>query len=227
MRHAIRSPIATLAALAVMSVGFTGCQAMTRTQQGAVIGATTGAAVGGAIGSRHGNTAMGAIIGAAVGGAAGAAIGRQMDRQAEELQTTIPGASVERISITQPDGSRVEGIIVTFASGILFPFDSSDILPEGRENLRNLANSMHQFPGHDVMIVGHTDSTGRADYNQALSERRAASARNHLVANGVPNHRIQTVGRGMTEPIATNETEAGRQQNRRVEIAIFPGAGSR
>jgi outer membrane protein OmpA-like peptidoglycan-associated protein len=134
---------------------------------------------------------------------------------------------VAPISLTQPDGSRVEGIIVTFASGILFPFDSSDILPAGRENLRNLANSMHQFPGHDVMIVGHTDSRGTASYNQALSERRARAAANLLTANGVPSHRIQTVGRGMTEPIASNETEAGRQMNRRVEIAIFPGAAAR
>jgi outer membrane protein OmpA-like peptidoglycan-associated protein len=227
MHYAIRSPIAAFAVIAMMSVGFTGCQALTRTQQGAVIGATTGAAVGGAIGSRHGNTAMGAIIGAAVGGAAGAAIGRRMDQQAAELEATIPGASVERISITQPDGSRVEGIIVTFASGILFPFDSSDILPAGRDNLRNLASSMHQFPGHDVMIVGHTDNVGTASYNQGLSERRAMSARNLLVAQGVPSHRIQTVGRGMTEPIASNETESGRQQNRRVEIAIFPGPDAR
>ncbi len=188
------------------------CSSWTATQKGAVIGAATGAAVGGVIGNQTGSTARGAIIGAAVGGAAGAIIGRQMDQQAEALKQEIPGAKVERIG---------EGIQVTFDSGILFDFDSHALRPEARTNLANLAASLNRYPDSDVLIVGHTDSVGTDSYNQALSERRAQAARDFLVAQGVAASRIRAVGRGESEPVASNDTPEGRQANRRVEIAIF------
>jgi outer membrane protein OmpA-like peptidoglycan-associated protein len=185
---------------------------MNRTGRGAVIGAAGGAAVGAVIGRQVGSTARGAIIGAAVGGAAGAVIGRQMDKQAEELAATIPGATVQRVG---------EGIVVTFADGLLFPFNSTDLLPAGQDNLRNLAASLKANPETEVLIVGHTDAVGSDTYNQSLSEQRASSAASILASNGIPRDRIRTSGRGELEPIADNESEAGRQSNRRVEVAIF------
>lgn len=204
--------VATLLTVVTLGASLTACSRMNRTGRGAVIGAAGGAAVGAVIGRQVGSTARGAIIGAAVGGAAGAIIGRQMDRQAEELAATIPGATVQRVG---------EGIVVTFDSGLLFPFNSTELLPAGQDNLRNLAASLQQNPETEVLIVGHTDAVGSDAYNQNLSERRAESAASILTANGIPRDRIRTSGRGEMEPIADNESEAGRQQNRRVEVAIF------
>lgn len=208
-----RSARAT-ALLAIFALGLGGCANLSHTQRGAIIGATTGAAAGGVIGKATGSTARGAIIGAAVGGAAGALIGRQMDKQAEELAMAIPGATVQRVG---------EGIVVTFDSGILFDFDRAELRPAAMENLRNLAESLQKHDKTQVLLIGHTDGIGSADYNQALSERRAHAARNYLISLGVSPLRIEAVGRGMMEPIASNDTEAGRQENRRVEVAIFAG----
>lgn len=177
-----------------------------------MIGAAGGAAVGAAVGKATGNTARGAILGAAIGGAAGAIIGRQMEKQARELAMEIPGAKVERVG---------EGILVTFDSGILFDFDSAELRPAARENLRNLAESLKKYPNTNVLLVGHTDAIGSDEYNYNLSTRRANAAANYLVSLGVDRKRIEAVGRGETEPVADNDTEAGRQQNRRVEVAIF------
>ena len=189
-----------------------GCSSLSRTEKGAIIGAGAGGAIGGVIGNQTGSTARGAIIGAAVGGAIGAVIGRQMDKQAEELAQNIPGATVTRIG---------EGIAVTFASGLLYDFDSDRIRAEAGQNLRNLAGSLDQYPSTDLLIVGHTDSQGPDSYNWDLSERRARSAADYLAVQGVTRARLRTAGRGETEPIATNDTDAGQQQNRRVEVAIF------
>lgn len=197
----------------VLGSGLTGCASMNNTQRGAAVGAGAGGAIGAVIGRATGSTARGAIIGAVVGGAAGAVIGRQMDRQASDLNRDLgENATVQRVG---------EGIAVTFASGILFPYNSVDIQPAGRENLRQLAQSLQRYPGTEVLIVGHTDNTGSDAYNMDLSNRRAEAAKNYLVSNGIPFDRIRTAGRGESEPIASNETESGRQQNRRVEIAIF------
>jgi outer membrane protein OmpA-like peptidoglycan-associated protein len=194
------------------AVVLSGCAGMSQKQRGAVIGATTGAAVGGVIGNQTGSTARGAIIGAVVGGAAGAIIGHQMDQQAKELQQNIPGATITRVG---------EGIAVTFASGILFPFNSTEILPDGRTNLQQLASSLEKYPNSDILIVGHTDSVGTDAYNNDLSQRRALAAQSYLQSLGVPASRLQATGRGESEPIQSNDTEAGRAQNRRVEIAIY------
>ena len=181
-------------------------------QRRAVIGGAGGAVVGGVVGAATGSTAKGAIIGAAVGGAAGAIIGDQMDRRAREIDQDIPGADVERVG---------EGILVTFESGILFGFDSTTIQPQGRENLRTLAANLDKYPDTDLLVVGHTDDVGSDEYNQRLSEMRARSAADYLVSQGVARSRLRTSGRGELEPIAENTSESGRQDNRRVEIAIY------
>lgn len=184
----------------------TGCSSNLRT------GALGGAAAGAVVGGIASGSARGAIIGAAVGGAAGAAIGGIMDAQAEDLQDKLPNARVERVG---------EGIAVTFDSGILFDVDSSTLRSAGQQNLRDLVASLEEYEGTDVLVVGHTDSTGAESYNQALSERRADSARTFLIGAGLDSDRVTAIGRGELEPIASNETETGRQENRRVEIAIF------
>ena len=198
--------------LAATTVGVSACASMNNKERGAVIGAGAGAAVGGVIGNNTGSTARGAIIGAVVGGAAGAVIGHQMDQQAKEIQQTVPGAKVERVG---------EGILVTFDSGLLFDFNSDRIRPDAASNLNNLASSLNKFGESKIMIVGHTDNVGTDSYNMDLSNRRANSASAYLQSRGVPSTRITTTGRGEAEPVASNDTEAGRQQNRRVEIAIY------
>ena len=199
-----------LSGLTAVIVTATSCA--TKTQTGALIGAAAGAAVGGAVGSRSKDTAKGAIFGAVVGGVTGAIIGAEMDRQARELRQNIPGATVERVG---------EGIQVTFASGLLYDFDSDVVKPEAQRNLRELAKSLDHYDGSDLLIVGHTDYVGSATYNQSLSERRASAAANFLVHQGVARSRVATRGVGETEPKADNDTEAGRQQNRRIEVAIY------
>jgi len=209
--------VLTLAALVPLAVG---C-AMNKTAKGAIIGAGAGGAAGAVIGHATGSTVRGAIIGAAVGGAAGAIIGHQMDKQAQELAYDLPGATVSRVG---------EGIAVTFPEGVLFGYDSDQLQPAARDNMRKFAASLQKYPNTRTLIVGHTDSDGSAAYNMDLSDRRALSAASFIAAEGVDRTRITTAGRGEAEPIATNGTDAGRQQNRRVEVAIYAkdatGSGS-
>jgi len=194
-----------------MAAGMNGCSSMSKEKKAAIIGAVAGGAAGAVIGKQTGSTARGAFIGAAVGGVAGAIIGHRMDMQARELEQNIPGATVQRVG---------EGIAVTFASGLLFDFNSDVVRRTARSNLNELARSLDKYPDTELLIVGHTDAIGRDSYNQDLSERRAASAARYLDSRGVRT-RIDTRGRGEREPIATNDTDAGRQQNRRVEVAIY------
>jgi outer membrane protein OmpA-like peptidoglycan-associated protein len=201
------------AALALTSLTLSGCQTLnTNKERGAVIGATVGGATGAVIGKHQGSTAKGAIIGATVGGVIGGVIGHQMDQQAKELEQNIPGAIVERVG---------EGIQVTFQSGLLFDFDSDRVKSDAAQNLRNLSSSLDKYPNSSLLIVGHTDAVGSDDYNQTLSERRARSTAMYLASQGVSAARLQTVGRGETEPVSTNEDETGRTRNRRVEVAIY------
>ncbi len=190
---------------------FMGCGA-SRTVKGGAIGAGAGAIIGGLIGKHAGNTAAGAIIGAAIGGTAGALIGHQMDKQAEEIQNDIAGAKVERIG---------EGIKITFDSGILFKTNASDLQPTAQENIRKLAVILNKYPDTNILVEGHTDSTGSTDYNQKLSERRAESVSNYAKGQGVTGARFSSIGYGENQPVAINSSADGRQQNRRVEIAIF------
>ena len=205
------SRAATGAAVVATLVMSTGCA--TKTQEAGLIGAGAGAAIGALIGANNGGTAEGAIIGAAVGGAAGALIGRQMDRKAEELDRRLPDARVERVG---------EGILITFDSGILFGFDSADLQTTAQSNLAALARSLEDMEEDAVlMVVGHTDATGSEDYNQRLSERRAMAAAGYLRQQGMRPANLETLGLGESEPVASNETEAGQAENRRVEVALF------
>ena len=201
---------AKLSLVFAVLIPLAGCA--TKTQTGAVVGAAGGAVAGGVIGKVAGSTTKGAIIGAVVGGAAGAIIGRQMDKQAAELEQNIKGAKVERVG---------EGIQVTFDSGLLYDFNSDAVKSEAQANLRELSASLEKYPDSELLIVGHTDSVGTAEYNQGLSERRAMAAARYLAAQGVSGDRIATRGLGETEPISSNDSESGRAANRRVEVAIF------
>ncbi|MEN8375442.1 MAG: OmpA family protein [Gemmatimonadota bacterium] len=188
------------------------CASLSNTEEGAIIGAAGGAVVGGAIGKATGSTARGAIIGAAVGGVTGAVIGRQMDQQAEELAADLEGADVERVG---------EGILISFPSGLLFDFDSSNLRSASRADLADLGASFEKYEGRELMIVGHTDATGADDYNMNLSRERAQSTADYLMSRGVSPSRVRVVALGESEPVASNDTADGRQLNRRVEIAMF------
>jgi outer membrane protein OmpA-like peptidoglycan-associated protein len=204
--------IATLSiALSLGAMTFQGCDSLTNTQKGAGIGAAAGGVIGGIIGKKAGNTAVGAIIGAAVGGTAGGFIGKRMDKQAAEIQNAIPNAEVIR---------EGEGIIVKFDSGILFDFDKFALKDVAKQNIQSLASSLNQYPGTDIKVIGHTDSRGTEEYNMGLSERRAAAVKAYAVSQGVPSSRLITMGKGFSEPIGDNATDAGRAENRRVEIVI-------
>lgn len=199
--------VAAIAAMPVIS----GCGA-SKTVKGGAIGAAAGGVIGGIIGNKAGNTAVGAIIGAAIGGTAGALIGNYMDRQAEEMQRDIQGAKIERVG---------EGIKITFDSGILFATNSADLQPAAKENIGKLATILNKYEDTNILVEGHTDSTGSTDYNQGLSERRAASVASYAKSMNVKGDRFTTVGYGETQPVMSNSTSEGRQANRRVEIAIF------
>jgi outer membrane protein OmpA-like peptidoglycan-associated protein len=205
-----RTTLVVLALAGLMPLA-AGCGLRNR-DKGVLIGAGGGAAAGGAIGKATGSTARGAIIGAVVGGVAGGVIGHQMDQQAKELSYELPGATVTRVG---------EGIAVTFPAGLLFAFDSDDIGAGARDNLVKFAASLGKYPGTNALIVGHTDAAGTDRYNQSLSERRARSAVAFLSGQGIESGRMRTAGRSSSEPIATNDTDAGRQLNRRIEIAIY------
>jgi outer membrane protein OmpA-like peptidoglycan-associated protein len=188
-----------------------GCSANNAAKGGA-IGAGAGGVAGGVIGHQSGNTAVGAIIGAAVGGATGAIIGNEMDKRAAEMDADLAGARIERVG---------EGIKITFDTGLLFDFDKSDLRSEARTNIANLAKTLNKYPDTDIVVEGDTDNVGTSDYNVSLSDRRAKAVSSHMVSLGVSGSRISEIGLGETNPVASNETDSGRQQNRRVEVAIF------
>jgi outer membrane protein OmpA-like peptidoglycan-associated protein len=186
-----------------------GCS--TKTQTGAVVGTATGAAVGAIAGKAAGNTAMGAIIGATVGGTAGVIIGRQMDKQAEEIKENVPDVEVIRVE---------EGIIVEFSNSVLFGFDKSDLSREARGNLDKMVKVLHNYKDTDIQIQGHTDSSGSEAYNQNLSEERASKVASYLISQGIHKNRLTTIGFGELLPKYLNNTEEGREKNRRVEFLI-------
>jgi outer membrane protein OmpA-like peptidoglycan-associated protein len=189
-----------------------GCAEWNRTAKGAAIGAGAGGAAGGLIGYATGNTAAGVLIGAAVGGAAGALIGNYMDKQASEIETDIEGAKVERVG---------EGIKITFNSGILFDVNKANLKDYSRTELTKLATILNKYDDTNILLAGHTDSTGSDEYNLELSRSRAHSVADYLVIQNVNSERFSVHGYGESDPVATNDTEGDRAQNRRVEIAIW------
>lgn len=191
---------------------FSGCKT-SRAFKGGAIGTGTGAVIGGVVGKTAGNTALGAVIGAAVGGAAGAVIGRQMDKQAEEIKNNVPNAEV----IHKPGE---EGIIINFKSGVLFGFNQTDLTPSSVKSIEELAQILNKYPDTDVLIEGHTDDKGSDEYNMSLSEKRATAVSDYLRNKNIAGNRLKTVGYGEKQPVATNDTDEGRSQNRRVTFVI-------
>ena len=179
--------------------------------KGGAIGTTAGAGLGALIGGKAGNTAIGAIAGAVIGGAAGTLIGNKMDKQAREIENTIAGAEVEKVD---------EAILVKFDSGILFDFNKSTLKSEAKTNIAKLVETLNKEPNTDILVIGHTDNVGTLAANDKVSSDRAKSVRDYAVSQGLSAGRIATEGKNYAEPIASNDTEAGRAQNRRVEIVI-------
>lgn len=184
-------------------------------QKGTVIGATGGAVIGGVVGNNvgEGNTALGAIIGGVVGGAAGAYIGNRMDEQAKQIEEEIPGAEVERVG---------EGINVTFdeTSGVFFDTEKYNINSKSADALDRLANIFKEYPNSNILIEGHTDSTGADAYNLTLSKNRAQAVTDYLRNKGISSGRMDTKWYGENQPKYDNSTVEGRAKNRRVELAI-------
>jgi outer membrane protein OmpA-like peptidoglycan-associated protein len=186
-----------------------------KTQRGAVIGGAAGAVLGGVLGNnvgKGGNGAMGAVLGGVVGGVVGGVIGNKMDKQAREIQTAIPGAKVERVG---------EGIkLVLGENSVRFDTAKSTLTPAAKANLDKLIPVFQSYADTDIVIYGYTDSSGNVDKNQILSEQRSASVNAYLSSKGLNVSRFKSIGMGIADPVATNETVEGKAQNRRVEFAI-------
>jgi len=185
----------------------------TRTQNGALIGAGLGALLG-ATHESGSDRVKNAAVGAAIGAGVGAIIGNQLDKQAAELR----GSMSNDVKIVNT-GDR---LVVTMPQDILFDVDSTYVRPDLRSDLGKLAANLRKYPNTTVDVIGHTDNTGAASYNQNLSSRRASAVAAVLMDSGVTPSRVRSYGRGEDEPIATNLTPEGRHQNRRVEIVIRP-----
>ncbi|WP_373707636.1 OmpA family protein [Kaistella sp.] len=196
----------------------TSCEAVKNSnnqQKGTVIGTAAGAILGGVLGNNLGkgkNAPLGAVLGGVVGGVAGNVIGNKMDKQAKAIKETLPGAEVERVG---------EGIKVTMKENMVnFGFDSSDLTASAKANLDKLAQVLVDNVDTNINIYGYTDSKGTDSYNLSLSDRRAAAVKSYLASKGVSSMRMNTMGMGEASPIASNSTDAGRAENRRVEFAI-------
>jgi len=184
---------------------------MNKSQKGTVIGVAGGAAIGAVIGKKMGNTAAGAVIGAAIGGAAGTLIGQRMDKQAEEMEKVLGDAEIRR---------EGEAIVINFKEKVLFGYDQSSLNDNARRSLDQLSNILKKYPDTDIQIIGHTDSKGSERYNQNLSIQRASAVASYLRNNAIASSRINTIGMGENDPVATNENDEGRALNRRVEFVI-------
>jgi outer membrane protein OmpA-like peptidoglycan-associated protein len=189
----------------------TGEKVPNKAATGAIIGAIGGAVAGTAAG---GDDRRNAIIGAGIGGLSGAAVGNYMDRQERELRAKMAGTgvSVERVSESQ--------INLVMPSDITFDVNRAEVKPEFRGVISNLAQALASQPSTSIDIIGHADATGSDALNQSLSERRAQSVAYLLEQQGVQAPRLVALGRGELEPVASNATETGRQQNRRVELKV-------
>jgi outer membrane protein OmpA-like peptidoglycan-associated protein len=212
-RGTLRGGVAAVLASALVALG---CQTNTgtvldkKTTQGAILGTLAGAAAGAAVDDHK--RGRGALIGAAVGGIAGGLIGNYLDKQAQEIDA-IPDADVQR---------RDDSLIVMLPGDVLFDTNSSALAPGAYERLRSLAATLKRYPDTNIVVKGHTDSTGAESYNLKLSEERAENVRKYLVAEGVSPSRVTAIGFGEAYPLVSDTTAAGRQQNRRVEIEIKP-----
>lgn len=203
-----------------------GCaQPTTKTQTGALygtgIGAAVGAGLGQAVGGNTKSTLIGAGIGAALGGVAGGSIGRYMDNQEAAMRQQL--AVTEAASVQR----NADVLAVTFKSDVLFDVNSASLKQGAYVEIDRVAKVLQQYPQTTIVIAGHTDSTGSEDHNQKLSERRAMSVSNALANQGVAPSRMRTIGFGESQPVGDNNTEAGRQLNRRVVVTITPQQGGK
>lgn len=202
--------------VSVVSLGLTACAGqsqMANTAIGTGVGAATGAAVGAGIGAIAGDAGKGAWIGAAAGAAIGTGVGYYLGAQEEELQKSLQGTDVQ----IQRQG---EDLNVVVPGNVAFATGSANINSSFYSTLDSVADVLVRNPNSTLTISGHTDSVGNANSNQTLSKNRADSVARYLVSKGVSSSRIQTVGYGDRNPIASNDNEQGRSQNRRVEIRI-------
>jgi len=212
--------ITTTAFVLLLIASFTNCKAVQNAnnkQKGAAIGVAGGALLGAIIGNNvgKGNSELGAVIGAAVGGGAGILVGNRMDKQAQKIENEIPGAQVERID---------NAIVVTFDenSGVYFDTEKYNINAASQETLNKLAGVFKEYPDTNILVVGHTDSSGPADYNMTLSKNRANAVTANLTSKGLMSSRFTTKWYGEEQPTNDNSTADGRAKNRRVNIAIIP-----
>ena len=200
---------------AAVAVALSGCE-MNNTGKGAAIGAAAGAVLGKATGN-HKDKRL--AIGAAVGAIAGAAIGNYMDKQEASMNQELAGSGVKVVR----EGNEMRLIL---PSNITFATEQASISPNFYSTLQGIAKVMKQYDKTYLNIIGHTDSTGTASFNQTLSEQRAESVKRYLLSQQVLAARLYAEGMGETQPIASNSTEQGRAQNRRVEIKIVPNRAS-
>ncbi len=191
----------------------TGNQRISRAGIGAIGGALGGYLLGDVIGGRNDRTEK--IVGAGIGAIAGAGVGYYMDEQEKKLRAQTAGTGVDVVR-------QGDELLLRMPSGITFGTDQSAIQSQFYPTLNQVADTLKQYPKTAIDVLGHTDSTGSESYNQALSERRARSVADYLAGQGVQSVRIATRGYGELQPIASNETESGRAENRRVEIRITP-----
>ncbi len=182
-----------------------------KTKRGAVIGAVLGGVAGAVIGNQTGSNRTGAVIGAATGAAVGAVVGRRMDKQEAELR------QIEGVEVSRPSEGEIS---VRLTNDILFDYNSAALRAASRTTLNDLATNFRQYPDNRIVVEGHTDSTGSDQYNQRLSEQRAANVADYLIDQGVGAGAVTVYGFGEVRPKASNDTAEGRQQNRRVEIHI-------
>lgn len=185
------------------------------TQKGAAAGAAAGAVLGGVLGNNVGsknNSALGAVLGGVIGGTAGAIIGKNMDKQAQQIETAIPGAQVERVG---------EGIkVILNESTVNFNFDSAELTSTAKGNLDKIAKIFIDNPKTLITLYGYTDSVGKDEYNMKLSRSRANAVKSYLGTKGIGVKRITAQGMGEADPIASNDTKDGQAKNRRVEFGI-------
>ena len=207
----------------IIVFSLTNCKAIqnaNNTQKGGVIGAAGGAVIGAIIGNnvgKGGNGELGAVIGGVVGGTAGVLIGRKMDKQAQKIENEVPGAEVERID---------EAIVVTFdenkGGGIYFDTNKYNINSASQQTLNKLANVFNEYKDTNILVVGHTDSTGDDNYNMTLSKNRANAVSSYFKnKNGVNGSRLSVNWFGESKPMSDNTTVSGRAKNRRVNIVIL------
>lgn len=199
----------TIVVISAAAVILAGCAGMNRQQKGTIAGAIGGAAAGAALGD---GSIWAAIAGAAIGGAAGNLIGKNMDEQARELEQAVPTAEVNRVG---------EGINMTFESGLMFEINSATLSDAYKDDLAAAAAVFEKYPDTNILVEGHTDDTGAEDYNLSLSERRARSVTDYLVASGMDRSRFEVRGYGESQPKYPNDSDANRSKNRRVELGIF------